>query len=83
LGPYVVDFVCFERRLVIEIDGGQHDLDRAQDEERDAWLRENGFTVLRFWNTEVMQNLEGVLECILAQVADPPPPNPLPPGEGG
>ncbi len=44
-------------------------MDRAQDEERDAWLKENGFTVLRFWNTEVIHNLEGVLERILAQVS--------------
>ncbi len=69
LGRYVVDFVCFEKRLVIEIDGGQHCLDGDKDEERDAWLKENGFTVLRFWNTEVLHNLEGVLERILAQVS--------------
>ena len=63
IGHYIVDFVCIEMRLVIEVDGGQH-ADSAADVRRDAWLRERGFTVFRFWNNEVMQELNGVLEKI-------------------
>jgi len=66
IGPYIVDFVSFERRLVIEIDGGQHneEIIRGRDEERTAWLEERGYRVLRFWNNEVLMNLEGALERI-------------------
>jgi len=67
IGPYIVDFACFQRRLVIELDGGQH-LEDPRDEARDAWLREHGFRVLRFWNHEVLKNPEGVLEVIAAKV---------------
>lgn len=64
VGQFIVDFVCMEHRIVIEVDGGQH-LDEAQyDQARDEWLRRRGFEVLRFWNHEVMGNLEGVLEAI-------------------
>jgi very-short-patch-repair endonuclease len=61
---YVVDFVCFEKRIVIEVDGGQHSIGRDKDSERDNYLVINGFKVLRFWNNEVLQNIEGVLEMI-------------------
>ena len=61
---YVVDFVCFEKRIVIEVDGGQHSIERDKDSERDNYLVINGFKVLRFWNNEVLQNIEGVLEMI-------------------
>jgi very-short-patch-repair endonuclease len=64
LGPYVVDFVCFAARLVIEVDGGQHSSRAEEDAERSSWLEANGFHVLRFWNNEVHGNLEGVLETI-------------------
>ncbi|HWN44515.1 MAG TPA: DUF559 domain-containing protein [Thermoanaerobaculia bacterium] len=67
IGPYIVDFASFRQRLVIEIDGGQH-LGDARDEARDAWLAEQGFRVLRFWNHEVLKNPEGVLEVIAAKV---------------
>ncbi len=60
LGRYIVDFVCFECRLIVEIDGGQHN-GSVDDVLRDEWLGAQGFTVLRFWNNEVMENLEGVL----------------------
>jgi len=74
VGRYIVDFVCVERRLVIEPDGGQHAEQQTYDRERDAWLRGEGYTVLRFWNNEVMQELEGVLEIIrLALSPDPSP----------
>jgi len=61
---YVVDFVCFEKRIVIEVDGGQHSIERDKDSERDNYLVINGFKVLRFWSNEVLQNSEGVLEMI-------------------
>ncbi|HYG61942.1 MAG TPA: DUF559 domain-containing protein [Thermoanaerobaculia bacterium] len=63
IGKYIVDFVCFERKLVIEVDGGQH-MGSVSDAVRDQFLREEGFLVLRFWNHEVLGNVEGVLEVI-------------------
>jgi very-short-patch-repair endonuclease len=68
-----VDFVCFEKKVVVELDGGQHDLEREQDQIRDEWLRGEGFAVLRFWNNEVNENLEGVLETILKDLTLPRP----------
>ncbi len=64
IGQYVVDFVCFEKRIVIEVDGSQHMAEVDRDKERERWLRGQGFTILRFWNNEVLRNLEGVLEII-------------------
>src|SRR3990172_5216300 len=64
MGCYIVDFVCVERWLIIELDGGQHAEQATYDQQRDEWLRSQGYTVLRFWNNEVMQQLEGVLEQI-------------------
>jgi very-short-patch-repair endonuclease len=63
--PYVADFVCRDRRLVIEVDGGQH-AESARDLRRDATLRADGYRVLRFWNTDVLSNLDGVLSNIVA-----------------
>lgn len=80
IGDYIVDFVCFERRLVIEVDGGQH-LENASDQQREAWLRGQGFEVLRFWNNEVLGQTEAVLEKILGAL--PLSPTPLPRGERG
>jgi very-short-patch-repair endonuclease len=64
VGRYIADFVCIEQRLIIELDGGQHAEQHEYDATRDAWLRSEGFTVLRFWNNEVMQEMEAVLEKI-------------------
>ena len=64
IGNYIVDFVSFEKRIVIELDGGQHKMNKDKDNERDRFLAENDFTVLRFWNHDVFENLEGVLEVI-------------------
>jgi very-short-patch-repair endonuclease len=79
IGPYIVDFVCRERRLVIEIDGGQH-ATSARDVVRDRWLADHRYRVLRFWNNEVLGNIEGVWETIFAAASAeaPPHPNPLP-----
>ena len=64
LSGHIVDFVCLERKLIIEVDGGQH-LESAADRRRDRQMRELGFRVLRFWNNEVLLNMDGVLEVIL------------------
>jgi len=68
IGPYVADFSCMASRLVIEVDGSQHDDEpnRARDEKRTRWLESEGYRVLRFWNNEVTQNPAGVLEVIYA-----------------
>ena len=63
IGPYIVDFICRERRLIVEVDGGQH-ADSKSDLARDQWLADHGYRVLRFWNNEVMANTEGILETI-------------------
>jgi very-short-patch-repair endonuclease len=61
---FIVDFVSFEKRIVIELDGGQHAEDKDRDKERDKWLKENGYIVLRFWNNDLFENMDGVLEII-------------------
>ncbi|MGA8573453.1 MAG: endonuclease domain-containing protein [Desulfobaccales bacterium] len=61
MGRYIVDFVCLEKRLILEVDGGQHDIEREKDEERSNWLIAEGYNILRFWNNDVLTNLEGVL----------------------
>jgi very-short-patch-repair endonuclease len=63
LGPYVVDFVCFESNLIVEVDGGQHATSK-KDVTRDRYFVDRGYRVLRFWNNDVLQNLEGVLTSI-------------------
>ena len=64
LGPYIADYVCYQVRVVIEVDGGQHAGSR-HDARRDHWLAANDFLVLRFWNNDVLGNLEGVLTQVL------------------
>jgi very-short-patch-repair endonuclease len=64
IGPYIVDFVHLGARLIIECDGGQHN-ESATDSQRDAWLREQGFKILRFWNHDILNNTESVLTKIL------------------
>jgi very-short-patch-repair endonuclease len=76
-----VDFVSYERRVVVELDGAQH-LDSREDRARDSWLRQEGFKVLRFWNKDVLQNVEGVAARILEEVAPPPQPSPAQGGGG-
>jgi very-short-patch-repair endonuclease len=70
--PYTVDFYCLELRLVVEVDGGQH-AESVRDEIRDAFLKRRGLMVLRFWNNEVLTNVEGVIETIRRFVASPSP----------
>ena len=81
IGPYIADFACLSRKLLIELDGSQHAERKAHDEERDAFLRRAGYRVLRFWNNDVFENCFGVLESIYAALhphpsfaAEPQPP---------
>lgn len=67
VGPYIADFCCFERKLIIELNGSQH-ADNVKDEARTEYLVAHGFKVLRFWNREINQNLDGVLETIFAEL---------------
>ena len=64
IGGLIVDFACFEKKLIIELDGGQHAQASEKDRERDKNLSEKGYIVLRFWNNEVLENLEGVMEVV-------------------
>lgn len=83
IGPYVVDFACLEAKLVVEADGGQHN-DSIADQRRNAHLRSEGFRVLRFWNHDVLGNIECVVQVILEVLAVTHPlPSPAPQsGEG-
>ena len=69
LRGYILDFVCFEARLIIEVDGGQHSESR-RDEARDALFRAEGFRIMRFWNDEVERALDFVCQSILAVLKD-------------
>ncbi|MDP1723230.1 MAG: DUF559 domain-containing protein [Alphaproteobacteria bacterium] len=66
LQGYIVDFICFERKLIIELDGGQHADQKIYDNHRTCLLAKDGFKVIRFWNNDVLNNLENVLETILS-----------------
>jgi very-short-patch-repair endonuclease len=88
IGSAIADFACVEGRLVVELDGGQHG--GAADGERDAAMQAAGWRVLRYWNNEVIENLEGVLADILKALAErrdvldaAPPPRPSPASGGG
>ena len=70
LGPYVVDFVCFDSKLIVEVDGGQHATSTA-DARRDQYFADRGYRVLRSWNNDVLSNLEGVLTSILGSHPSP------------
>ncbi len=83
IGPYIVDFVCFESKLVVELDGGQHASQVDLDEARTTWLNSQGFRVLRFWNYQVFEEFDSVLEAIWNALRLAPSPQPSPTrGEG-
>jgi very-short-patch-repair endonuclease len=71
LGSYIVDFCCLKERLVIELDGGQHAEITEYELKRQAWLEVNRYRVLRFWNNEVFENIEGVLGTIVRALKAP------------
>ena len=85
IGPFFIDFVCLEKKLVVEVDGGQHAKNVEVDVKRSYYLKERGYRVLRFWNNEVLEESESVLSVILSSLLkdDPPHPDPLPPKVGG
>lgn len=79
IGPYIADFVCLEARLIVELDGSQHQEQHGYDQQRDDWLQQQGFQILRFWNNDVFNNIEGVLTVILERLGGDSavPPHPL------
>ncbi len=82
---FVVDFCCTEARIIVELDGGQHGQQAEKDSARTEILSAMGYLVVRFWNNDVLSNIDGVLETIARTISphafDPPHPNPLPDGE--
>ncbi len=72
IGRFIVDFVCYEKLLIIEADGGQHAVELEKDEKRTLWLKSQGFHVLRFWNHDILTNTDGVLEVIWRYCCDSP-----------
>jgi very-short-patch-repair endonuclease len=73
VGSYILDFVNFEKRIVIEVDGGQHAVLKDKDKKRDDWLKAEGFEVMRFWNNEVFENLDGILQIVRNKLITPSP----------
>ena len=83
IGAYVVDFCCRERKVIVELDGGQHALPARSDTERTVFLEALGYRVLRFWNNDALANTDGVLQRIAQALAARPSPRPSPQrGEG-
>jgi very-short-patch-repair endonuclease len=98
IGPYIVDFICFEHRLIVEVDGGQH-AENGSDQRRDSWLGSEGYKVMRFWNNDVLKRTDVVLGEIANALMSTPLParhsasqtrvnplmarHPLPQGERG
>jgi very-short-patch-repair endonuclease len=81
IGTFIVDFVCLEQKLIIELDGSQHADKVDYDEQRTKYLENEGYKVLRFWNNQVLQEMESVLEAIRLEIALSPTPLPQA-GEG-
>jgi very-short-patch-repair endonuclease len=82
LGRYIVDFVCHQTKVIVEVDGGQHAERVKPDSERTRFLEAEGYRVLRFWNNDVLGNIDGVLEVVQRAVTATPTPNPSPQGGG-
>jgi len=76
IGSYIVDFVCQEKRIIIEVDGGQHSVEREKDNRRDTWFEGQGYKVLRFWDNKVLTNIKGILEVMRDYLNHPPQPPP-------
>ena len=83
IGSYIADFACLEKMLILELDGGQHQEQMEYDERRTLFMQQQGWKVLRFWNNDVMENLEGVLAKVVESLTSAPPSQPSPwKGEG-
>jgi very-short-patch-repair endonuclease len=82
IGPFICDFAARTAKLIIELDGGQHSVRTVEDERRTVLLRSRGYRVLRFWNSEVLENPEGVLQLIERALNDRPSPDPSRKREG-
>jgi very-short-patch-repair endonuclease len=76
IGPFICDFVARTAKLIIELDGGQHAVRTVEDERRTRFLASRGYRVLRFWNNDVLENIEGVLQVIQEALKDRPSPGP-------
>ncbi len=88
IGPFIADFICMDAMLIVEVDGSQHGDAIAYDDARTAFLASKGYRVIRVWNNDVMQRMDGVLAAILSALSDVPSPShashgslPLPAGE--
>ncbi len=73
IGPYIVDFVCFEKKIIIEVDGGQHALNINSDTLREDYLKKKGYKILRVWNHDALRNTESILELILKNLKENAP----------
>ena len=80
VGPYICDFIARTPNLIVEVDGGQHALNVEADAKRTAFLKMRGYRLIRFWNNDVLENIEGVVAAIEKALADRP--SPTPPGNG-
>ena len=76
IGPFICDFVARTSKLIVELDGGQHSSNVAADKKRTTFLEQQGYCVLRFWNNDVLENVEGVIRVIEGALSDRPSPNP-------
>jgi very-short-patch-repair endonuclease len=82
IGPYIADFYCWKKLLVIELDGSQHLDNKEYDQEREKYFSELGIRTLRFWNNEIKTNISGVMKIVMKQLKIQPHPSPLLKGEG-
>ncbi|MEJ2377147.1 MAG: DUF559 domain-containing protein [Pseudolabrys sp.] len=82
IGPYIADFACHRLKLIIEVDGGQHGARLPDDEMRSRRLEADGYRILRFWNNDVLSNIDGVLMVIMNALTATPTPDPAPQGGG-
>ena len=73
IGPYIVDFVCLEKMIIIEVDGGQHALNINSDSLREDYLKKKGYKILRVWNHDALRNTESILELILKNLKENAP----------
>jgi very-short-patch-repair endonuclease len=75
LGSYVVDFICLEKKLIVEVDGGHHADTVKTDLERTKWLESRGYKVLRFWNNDVLKDIDAICKVVFEALGNPPPPS--------